>query len=276
MVSVIISTKNSEATIEECLKSVKQQTYPDTEILVIDNYSTDRTGEIAKKYGAKVFLRGPERSSQRNFGAQNARGELLFFLDSDMQLTPVVIEECVEKISKENASAIIIPEISIGEGFWAKCKALEKECYIGDETIEAARFFKREIFWKFDGYDEEIAGGGEDWDLPFRIKKAGYKICRICALIKHCEGKLTLLKSMKKKYYYAKTVEKYIKKHPDIARKQFTLFRPAFVRNWAKLTRDPIHAIGMMFMKTSEFGAGGLGYLLKKVTKTKTFLICLL
>lgn len=237
------------------------------ELIVVDNNSKDNTKEIARKYTNKVFNKGPERSSQRNFGAQNARGEYLLFIDSDMELTPKVIKECVGKSQKEEAYAIIIPEISLGEGFWAKCKALEKECYIGDETIEAARFFERDVFLNFNGYDEEIAGGGEDWDLPFRIRKVGYKILRINALIKHHEGKLSLWSSMRKKYYYAQTVSKYIKKHADMARKQFTLLRPAFVRNWRILTRDPIHALGMLLMKACEFSAAGLGFLVSKVKK---------
>jgi glycosyltransferase involved in cell wall biosynthesis len=261
LISVIITTRNSEKTLERCLNSIKNQTYENIELIVVDNDSTDKTKEIASRYTKKSYNKGPERSIQRNFGAKNAEGEYLFFVDSDMELTQKVVEECVKKILKTNSKAIIIPEISVGEGFWAKCKALEKECYIGDETIEAARFFEKEIFFKFNGYDEKIAGGGEDWDLPFRIRKAGYKITRINALIKHHEGNLSLWTSMKKKYYYAHTVDKYIKKHPDMAIKQFTLLRPAFIRNWRRLARDPIHAIGMLFMKVCEFGAGGVGYL---------------
>jgi len=264
LVSVIIPTKNSEATIENCLRSIKLQTYPYVEIITVDNHSTDDTRIIAEKYG-RIYLKGPERSTQRNFGAKNANGEYLFFIDSDMELSPRVIEECVNKIQKENTYAVIVPEISVGEGFWAKCKSLEKSCYIGDETIEAARFFKKEIFWEFNGYDEDIAGGGEDWDLPLRLRKAGYKIARINALITHHEGRLSLWSSVKKKYYYAKTMNKYIQKHPDVAKKQLTPFRGAYLRNWRKLVRDPFHAIGLITMKTSEFIAGGLGLLRSKL-----------
>lgn len=263
LVSIIIPTKNSERTIEICLKSVKEQTYPNIEIIIVDNHSIDKTREIAETYG-KVYVKGPERSSQRNFGAKKAAGDYLFFVDSDMELSPEVIEECVWKMRKENVHAVIIPEMSVGESFWAKCKALEKSCYIGDETIEAARFFDRRIFWKFNGYDEEIAGGGEDWDLPLRLKKAGYKIARIAALIKHHEGELTLSDSIRKKYYYAKTMGRYIKRHPDFAKKQLTPFRQAFFRNGIKLVADPLHALGLVLMKFCEFSVGGLGLIIGK------------
>lgn len=262
LVSVIVPCKNSSQFIGECLKSIKSQTYKNIQIIVVDNNSTDNTKEITKKYTKLVFNKGPERSSQRNFGAKKSKGQYLLFIDSDMILTPKVVEECVEKINKDS-KAIIIPEVSIGEGFWTKCKALEKQCYIGDDDIEAARFFERKIFFNFNGYDESIAGGGEDWDLPARIKEKGDKISRVNALIKHNEGIFSLINSMKKKYYYAKTIDKYIQKHPTLAKKQLTIFRPAFFKNWRLLLKNPIYTVGLIIMKGSEFGAGGLGMIRK-------------
>ena len=171
MVSVIVPTKNSESTIDECLSSLRNQTYQRIEIVVVDNHSHDRTREIAQKYG-KVLVKGPERSSQRNFGAQAAAGCYVFFIDSDMKLTPKVVADCVNSVVHGHANAVIVPEISIGKGFWAKCKALERSCYIGDNSIEAARFFSKEIFFGVGQFDEQITGE-EDWDLQARIAKAG-------------------------------------------------------------------------------------------------------
>lgn len=258
LVSVIVPTKNSAETIKMCLKSIKEQTYPDIQIIVVDNYSTDGTVEKIKKY-AEIFLKGPERSTQRNHGAEKAKGKYLVFIDSDMELTPRVIEECVHEISKDEVGGVIIPEISVGEGFWTQCKALERSCYIGDETIEGARFFRNSVFRETGGYDDSIAGGGEDWDLPQKVKKAGYKISRIDSLIKHYEGRLSLPKTMRKKYYYSKTIRNYIKKNPEMAKQQFVLIRPAYIRHWRRLASDPIHTAGFLFMKVCEFAAGGAG-----------------
>ncbi|TRZ49438.1 MAG: glycosyltransferase [Dehalococcoidia bacterium] len=259
LVSVIIPTFNSERFLEMCLHSIKEQTYPNIEITVVDSYSSDGTKEIAEKFGAKVIESKVGRSEARNIGAKKVRGELILSLDSDMELTPRVFEECVKKV-KEGYDAIIIPEVSVGVGFWAKCKALEKSCYIGDDLIEASRFFKREAFEAVKGYDPELEFG-EDWDLNQRIRNAGYKIGRIDTLINHHEGRLNLWKNMKKKYQYGKTLEKYQRKHPNEAKQQFRFIRLSFVKNWRKLTRDPIHALGMLFMKTCEFLAWSLGAL---------------
>ena len=97
LVSVVVPTYNSEETIAVCLNSIKRQQYSNIEIIIVDNHSADQTREIAKGFG-KVYNKGPERSTQRNFGAKNANGDYLFFVDSDMELSSNVIEECVKKV----------------------------------------------------------------------------------------------------------------------------------------------------------------------------------
>ena len=265
LVSVIVPTKNSIKTIKICLQSVRKQSYSNIEIIVVDNYSWDGTSKIAREYG-RVFLKGPERSAQRNFGAAKAKEDYFFFIDSDMELTPKVIEECVKEALDKNIDAIIVPEISAGEGFWARCKILERSCYIKDSLIEAARFFEKEIFFKVKGYDENLVAA-EDWDLSQRVQKAGYKIGRISSHIIHHEGHLTLWDNIKRKFYYAQTIDCYKKKHPDLFAKQATIFRPAFFRHWKRLIRDPLHTMGFFFMKTCEFSAGALGFLLMKMSQ---------
>ncbi len=256
LVSAVIPTKNPEETLETCLKSLKKQTYPNIEVVVVDSHSGDRTKEIAEKFGANFIESKVSRAQARNLGVKESVGELILCLDSDMELTPRVIVECVNKI-KEDYDLLIIPEVSVGVGFWAKCKALEKSCYIGDELIEASRFFKREAFEAVNGYDPELEFG-EDWDLNQRISKAGYRIGRINALIKHHEGRLSLRETILKKHRYGKTLKRYRIKHPKEAKQQLRLIRPAFMKNWRKLAKDPIHALGMLFMKTCEFIAGFL------------------
>lgn len=142
LVSVIVSTKNEESVIENLLKSIRGQTYKYIEIIIVDNNSSDKTKNIAKKYTKSVFNKGPERSVQRNFGASKAKGQYLFFLDADMILTPNVIDECVNVAQKPLVGGVIVPEKSVGKGFWGKVKAFERSFYVEDESIEAARFLK--------------------------------------------------------------------------------------------------------------------------------------
>jgi glycosyltransferase involved in cell wall biosynthesis len=118
MVSVVITTKNEEKNIANCLKSIKAQTFKDTEVILVDNYSTDKTTQIAQKHGATTYLKGNERSTQRNFGVNVAKGKYVLYLDADMILNPNLIERCIQKCESESVGALYVPERIVGAGFW--------------------------------------------------------------------------------------------------------------------------------------------------------------
>ena len=132
LVSIIIPTYNADATLERCLTSIKYQTYPDIEIIIVDQSSSDNTISIAQKYADKIitlnkpqFYSPPAKS--RNIGVTNSSGEFILNLDADMSLPRHLIADCVSKIKKFNFVGIIIHEKDIAQNFWAKCRALEKE-----------------------------------------------------------------------------------------------------------------------------------------------------
>src|SRR5450759_661746 len=155
LVSVIITTRNEEAVIEKLLQSVRTQTYPSVEIILVDNNSSDHTCDIAHSYVDKLLIKGPERSAQRNHGVQEASGDYVLILDADMELSPNVVKDAINCVTREPLiKAIIIPEQSFGKNFWARCKALERNCYIDDYTnVTGARFFERQTFLQVGGYD---------------------------------------------------------------------------------------------------------------------------
>ncbi|MEK7450375.1 MAG: glycosyltransferase [Patescibacteria group bacterium] len=260
LVSAIITTRNEESNIDACLRSITAQSYGNIEIIVVDNNSQDKTKKIANKYTKLVFDKGPERSAQRNFGAQRAKGDYLLFLDADMVLTPKVIEECVNKISNQAIGGIIIPEESYGVGFWAKVKTYERSFYVGDQTIEAVRFYPKKVFNELGKFDETITGP-EDWDLSDRVSKK-FDIGRIRSFILHNEGKLSLWKLLKKKYYYAKGARSYISKNKLSTFSPKTIFflRPVFYKDPKKIIFHPILFCAMMVMLFAELAVGGIGY----------------
>lgn len=284
LVSIIVPTKNSSEFLEECLESIKNQSYKNLELIVVDNNSTDNTKEIAKKYTDKVFNFGPERSTQRNFGVKQSKGDYILIIDSDMKLSENVVLSCIEKITcnsllergegcvKLETKAIIIPEKSFGIGFWAKCKKLERSFYIGVDWMEAARFFDRKVFEQAGGFDESMISG-EDWDLSQRVEKFG-KVDRISDFIYHNEGNVSLLKIIKKKIYYAGEFVKYVEKNKNQSKvgKQIGIISryKLFLSLPKKLFKNPILGLGMIFMKTCEFGFGGIGYLINKRRYKKT------
>ncbi|MDP3733116.1 MAG: glycosyltransferase family A protein, partial [Candidatus Daviesbacteria bacterium] len=121
LASVIITTRNEDKVIKRLILSVKKQSYKKREIVLVDNHSTDKTVQIAKEMGVKVYSFGPERSAQRNYGAKMAKGKYLLFLDADMELSENVISECVDVVQPgKDIGGIAIPEKSKAVYFWEK------------------------------------------------------------------------------------------------------------------------------------------------------------
>jgi GT2 family glycosyltransferase len=103
LVSVVVPSYNSARTLALCLRSVAEQTYAPIELVVVDDCSTDDSARIAEAAGATV-LRTPVNSGQaaaRNLGAAHARGEILFFLDSDVALDRGGVEIAVAMLEAD-------------------------------------------------------------------------------------------------------------------------------------------------------------------------------
>ncbi len=116
LVSVVIPTRNSERWVEKCLTAIRNQSYSEIEIIVVDNFSEDSTPEIAKKLADKFIVHGGGMGAQVNRGVKEADGRYIAFFDVDMYLTERVIEECVDKC-KNGYDAVIIPEITLHNSF---------------------------------------------------------------------------------------------------------------------------------------------------------------
>ncbi|NLG06630.1 MAG: glycosyltransferase family 2 protein [Candidatus Pacebacteria bacterium] len=100
-----VLTHNSEACLEKCLKSLK---FCD-ETIVVDDNSTDKTMQIAKKYGARIFQRSlnGDYAKQRNFGLKMAKFEWVLFVDSDESIPSPLKKEIHKKLKsvKPNTAA---------------------------------------------------------------------------------------------------------------------------------------------------------------------------
>ena len=95
VITVIIPAKNAEKTLPKAIESVKKQTFKRTELLIIDDGSSDATGEIAEKTeGAKVIhTEGVGISEARNIGVKTAEGLYIFFLDADDWIEPDTLDD---------------------------------------------------------------------------------------------------------------------------------------------------------------------------------------
>lgn len=274
LVSIIIPTKNSGSTLENCLISIKRQTYKHIEVIIVDGKSKDIEviKKLTNKYKCRLYTYVPrvkkglfDATKKRNYAVNKAKGAYIYHFDADMELTAGVIKEAVELCIK-GFDAVIIPEDSFGEGKWAKAKNLERRFFWGDDTVESPRFFKKSVWNELGGYDEDIAGGGDDRDIHQRILEHGNKVGRTKHMVMHNEGNLSLGYLLKKQFMYKREVLKYIRKRPSIAIQSYSPIRPSYFTNWRLFVSRPQDSVNLFIMKTVEIaaGLGGIIYSLFK------------
>jgi glycosyltransferase involved in cell wall biosynthesis len=264
-VSLIVTTRNEAGDIGNCLESLLRQDYPDTEVILIDNASSDGTPDIARSLGIRVENRGPERSAQRNHGFTCSSGEFVCFLDADMIAPPNMTTECVECLSDRDTGAVVIPEVSFGDGFWTECKILERSCYEPGECVEAARFFPASVIEALGGFDKALTGL-EDLDLHQRCLER-WKIAYSRTPIRHHEGRIQFFDQLRKKFRYGNLSWRYAAKHPQAFRRQGFFIRPGFFHHWRRLSRHPLLTPCMLFMKLCELLIGGGGVLAGRLAR---------
>ena len=259
-VSVIVPTKNVERMMESCLRSITGQSWANTELVVVDNFSTDRTFEIAQQYADIAIQAGPERSAQRNLAIEKASGDYVLWIDADMVLTPHVLQDAMRLALAEDLAGVFIPEVTVGDGFWTACRALERKCYVGVELIEAPRLIKRSWFIDNGGFVADVAGQ-EDADLRMRMLEQGVAMGHIDTYILHDEGRLTFPDIMRKRYYYGKSLPAYNRAQPGAISKQGAATIKAMASGLPILAGDPVHATALVGLRACEAAAYAAGAL---------------
>ena len=175
-VSVIIPLYNKAPYIAETLLSVRNQTYENVELIVVDDGSTDNGPEIADSCGAWVLdnqATGP--SEARNTGVRFSTGRLILPLDADDWIDPTYLEKTVP-ICAENGVGIVSTDMvrfgKVNDVLPARPLTVEEEKNANE--IPCCSLIKREAFVQAGGYNSR-ADGYEDWDLWIDILKRGWK-----------------------------------------------------------------------------------------------------
>lgn len=161
MISIIIPTLNEEKYLPLLLESIKKQDFFDYEIILADAGSTDKTLEIARKYNCKI-IPGGLPAKARNEGAKIARGDLLFFCDSDVVLPDNFFKKALAEFDGRNlelASFCLIPlprnkfSTFLLDVFYNQPIVLLESALPHAATGILA---KKNLFEKLGGFDEEI------------------------------------------------------------------------------------------------------------------------
>jgi glycosyltransferase involved in cell wall biosynthesis len=210
VISVIIPVHNGGASFRYCLSSLANAMPAPAEIIVVADGDTDGSWLVAKEFGAKVLRiptsGGPAKA--RNLGARAATGDILFFVDADVTITPDAISKVEKAFSDEPELAALIGSYDDAPGasnFLSQYKNLFHHYTHQTAKEEAFTFWgacgaiRREIFLGLGGFDESYRRPSiEDIELGYRLKKAGYNI-RLCKdlQVKHLKywGVVSLLKA---------------------------------------------------------------------------------
>ncbi|MBI5392020.1 glycosyltransferase [Candidatus Woesearchaeota archaeon] len=204
MLSVIIPAHNEEQYLVSTLTSLKQQTYPDFEVIVVCDGCTDKTPELANKYAEKVLVlqerKGP--AAARNAGAKLARGEKLVFLDADTQPSSMVFEQ----IMKQDADTIGTCRLEPSPATFKHRLAMHfKKNFLSPFGVTNGLIFvSKQYFQAVQGFGDFQKG--EDGDFVRRLKRAGKQFVVLR------EPVLTSMRRMDRKGYLG--VWWYWLKHP--------------------------------------------------------------
>ncbi len=184
-VSVIIPAYNAEKFLELTLQSVINQTYPASQIIIVNDGSTDKTGILADQFAAEnhiakvVHITNSGVSNARNIGLQSSSSEFVAFLDADDLWEPFFLETCLQMLKEQPASAVYTEAICISES-GTKLDSLITACNIhrpqdilywreGYVVTPSAAVFKSSVVKALDGPFDTNISTAADQDFAVRI-----------------------------------------------------------------------------------------------------------
>lgn len=186
-VSVVMPVYNAEATLAECLTRLCASTFPDFEIVLVDDGSTDQTRAIAANFPVRVVPTkgrgGP--AAARNVGASAAEGEILFFLDSDVMVRPDTVERVVDGLGRGDVDALVGVQAadmrhrdlpSQYKNLWMRWTYMRKTGNVGLFYTTAAAI-RRETFLRAGGFDQSYTTPDvEDQAFGQKLKQLGVRV----------------------------------------------------------------------------------------------------
>ena len=270
LVSVIIPTKNEERNISRCLDSIMKNGYPNYEIIVVDQESTDNTKKICDKFEVKFISVKKSNiyqppSQSRNTGFEHSKGKFIFNLDADMELSRGLIGELVQLMKNDSVSAIIVPEEDKPLNYWARVKAYERKISQGTK-VEAARFSRSSVFSKTK-YDKNIFSG-EDWNIHNKFKELG-TISRSKKVIYHHIGKISIFSEFRKKYQYGYSSIHFVNNESKQIKGLFFTLLASYITSVTKtIIVDPLLVFGFVILRLVDLIALTAGYVSASIFNT--------
>ncbi len=185
-VTVVVAAYNAERVIDECLASLDACTYPDLDVIVCDDGSTDATRELARRYPFRLLeLQHGGLSAARNEGIAAARGDIVAFIDSDARCHPewpyhlaLAFED--EAVKLAGGPNLPVPEAGLVERAVALAPGNPVEVLISDTRAEHVpgcnMAFRRSALQAVGGFDPVYTVAGDDVDVCWKLLDRGDQI----------------------------------------------------------------------------------------------------
>ena len=186
LISVIVCTYNGSATIKKCLEGISKIDYPNFEVIVVNDGSTDHTADIVNGFYVKLInTTNHGLSSARNTGMYNAIGEIIAYIDDDAWPDPHWLQYIAHAYANSDHACIGGPNISpYDSGFISTCVAnapggpvhvLETD-EIAEHVPGCNMTFRKEALMNIGGFDPVFRCAGDDVDTCWRIQESGRTI----------------------------------------------------------------------------------------------------
>jgi glycosyltransferase involved in cell wall biosynthesis len=184
MISIVIPTYNAERFMTPLLESVFRNKIEEMEVVIVDDCSRDDTVKTARKYPVNMIELqkngGPARA--RNIGVEAAKGEIIFFLDSDVIVLDGTIKEVQDHFDRDPSAKCVIGVCStepLNKGFVPAYMAMFEYIHLIETPGQKVSVFaprcgavRKDFFIKIGGYNESYKGADvEDFELARRINK---------------------------------------------------------------------------------------------------------
>ncbi|HEX5273428.1 MAG TPA: glycosyltransferase, partial [Gemmataceae bacterium] len=185
-VSVVVCTYNGGSTLDQCLRSLRDIDYPNYEVIVVDDGSTDATPTILERFPEVRAIRQPNMglSVARNVGLREATGEVVAYTDSDCFADADWLTHLVYQLERSGAAAIGGPNLTPEDGRLAACVAaspgqpthvLESD-QVAEHVPGCNMAFRRDALLAINGFDPQYRKAGDDVDVCWRLQQAGHWI----------------------------------------------------------------------------------------------------
>ena len=186
-ISVVVCAYNEAATIDECLTSIDNLTYPDYEVIVVNDGSRDATGDIARRHASVNVIDIPNGglSAARNVGLEHAAGEIVAYTDGDVRVDPDWLTHLVQPFLTSDVAGAGGPNlVPADDSPMAQCIARAPgsptQVMLDDRVAEHVpgcnMAFRREALLAVGGFNPIYLRAGDDVDICWRLQARGWRI----------------------------------------------------------------------------------------------------